>query len=242
MEKKNREFGIYFTDASFDHKTKTASIGIINIQTQETYSYAINAKSPLEAEEFGIIKSLDLALSDRLFNSIVFCDNKYAINNIRKQIIKDGSIKRFWKLQLVWLPREFNQVADMLSKNINETEVDALKELKENNLASRNDYMEEKFLRVYTKDIELNKDKTILSLLKRIEQFKLLYKSSYKEESNSAIINELISDHINIKSIESMVLDPKHINDFENERKKLKNEDQILVLLLNTIRDSIIMI
>lgn len=240
MRENKRDFGLFFTDASFDHKSKTAVIGILNADNNKTYSSSIKAKTPLEAEEFGIERSMNIAISEKIFNLIIFCDNKIAINKYKKIISTKKLYEKFWKIQLVWLPREYNQIADLLSKNIDENDIEALKELQEDNLTNRVSGIENKISKKYIKDIKVSKENTAGSLLLRIKQFKALFDLLEVKDLKSEIIKELILDTPKLLKVEEMILEPEHIEDFEEEIKRLEDIDPYTGVILKAIRDTII--
>ena len=118
----NNNFNIFFSDASFDHKTKVASIGIVDIQ-KNSYNFVAKANSPYEAEVFGLNKAVEIAIKNKNWNCVFISDNKQAIIDMRKK-----RIESFWFVQFVWIPRGYNTIADFLSKNIdNEKEFIELK-------------------------------------------------------------------------------------------------------------------
>ncbi len=118
----NNNFNIFFSDASFDHKTKVASIGIVDIQ-KNSYNFVAKANSPYEAEVFGLNKAVEIAIKNKNWNCVFISDNKQAVIDMRKK-----RIESFWFVQFVWIPRGYNTIADFLSKNIdNEKEFIELK-------------------------------------------------------------------------------------------------------------------
>lgn len=54
------KLGIFFSDASFDHRTKTGSIGFFNLINKKEYSFVIKAINPTDAEMIGMRKILKL--------------------------------------------------------------------------------------------------------------------------------------------------------------------------------------
>jgi hypothetical protein len=127
MVRRKYKIGIFVSDASFDFKTKVASIGIINLVTKEAYNINCSVKNPMEAESFGILESLKKGIG--LYeNIIVFCDNINSVNKIRKTVLSSNYWKsKFKYIQIVWIPREETYLADFFSKNL-EKETDNLKE------------------------------------------------------------------------------------------------------------------
>ena len=240
MRENKRSFGLFFTDASFDHRSRTAVIGLINADNSKTYSYSIKARNPQEAEEYGIEKAMQVARQEKIFNLIIFCDNKYAIEKYQRKYSQPNSQKDFWKIQFTWLPREYNQIADMLSKNINEKDVGSLVKMKEENLQKRTKAIDNRSTKKYIKEIKVEKANTAEALLYRITQFKALYYVSLpSRRSPSFIIQELMSDTMSLAKIESLILEPEHIDSFENEIKYL-SRDPYIGAILKSIRDTII--
>lgn len=121
---------IFITDASFNKKDKTALIGIKNITDKKTYQKSIIANNPKEAEKEGIYEVIKIASKEKVNNLIIFCDNKFAIQEVKKDFFSNEINKtKFWYIQFVWLKREYLEEADFLSKNIN---IELEKEVKEN--------------------------------------------------------------------------------------------------------------
>lgn len=112
----NNNFNIFFSDASFDHKTKVASIGIVDIQ-KNSYNFVTKVNSPYEAEVFGLNKAVEIAIKNKNWNCVFISDNKQAVIDMRKK-----RIESFWFVQFVWIPRGYNTIADFLSKNIDNEE------------------------------------------------------------------------------------------------------------------------
>ena len=102
----NNNFNIFFSDASFDHKTKVASIGIVDIQ-KNSYNFVAKANSPYEAEVFGLNKAVEIAIKNKNWNCVFISDNKQAVIDMRKK-----RIESFWFVQFVWIPRGYNTIAD----------------------------------------------------------------------------------------------------------------------------------
>lgn len=112
----NNNFNIFFSDASFDHKTKVASIGVVDIQ-KNSYNFVTKVNSPYEAEVFGLNKAVEIAIKNKNWNCVFISDNKQAVIDMRKK-----RIESFWFVQFVWIPRGYNTIADFLSKNIDNEE------------------------------------------------------------------------------------------------------------------------
>ena len=113
---------IYITDASYDKESGVSSISFLD----KSSGLSKNTQSTLykniyEAELFGIKQCLVDAFG-KYSNVIVFCDNKQAVFNARREFEKLNLKQRFETSQFVWLPRAFMYEADFLTKNISEIE------------------------------------------------------------------------------------------------------------------------
>lgn len=241
MNKEN--FGIIFTDASFDHNTKTSTIGIFNISNKKEYTYIVNALNPTDAEKKGLKEAIRIAEQEKIFNAIFICDNKEAINTIRKEYLGRDKINNFWYIQFLWIPREYNQLADFLSKNLNEDDIEAYKKIKEEAIVDKKEYQENKIVKSYVKNIDYVKQHNT-PLLKRIEQFKALYEISdlNKNLLKSKLIKELLSEKIDLNYIEELFLDAEDIALFEKDLVYLKESDALLSLSASIIKDLILFI
>lgn len=116
---KKEKMGFFITDASFDHSTKVASLAILDIKQNKKYSLQEIYSSVKEAESAGIMKALEEGIS-QYTNIIVFCDNQFSVNEIRRLVLNSD----YWKnkysyIQIIWIPREETHIADYFSKNIN---------------------------------------------------------------------------------------------------------------------------
>lgn len=109
--------GFFMTDASFDQKTKIANIAILDLKTQEKYTKSLYKPNVKEAEKTGIIEALHYGKKYK--NIIVFCDNVFAVNETRKEVLSSPYWQHMYRyIQIVWIPREETEIADFFSKNI----------------------------------------------------------------------------------------------------------------------------
>jgi len=120
MVRAKSKIGIFLTDASFDFKTKVASISIINLKENKNFNIHNVIKNPKEAETLGIYEALKKGIN-KYENIIIFCDNLYSVNEVRKTVLNS----KYWKskfkyIQIVWVPREETHLADFFSKNLSE--------------------------------------------------------------------------------------------------------------------------
>jgi len=116
---KKEKIGFFFTDASLDHKTKNVKVSIIDIISNDKKQFNYTTNSIVEAESYSIICALKEGLK-KYKNIIVFNDNLYAVKKVKKDIFSKDNIflNKYYFVQIVWIPREYNQIADFFSKNI----------------------------------------------------------------------------------------------------------------------------
>ena len=131
------KIGIFLTDASFDRRMKVSSISFIEKITNKKNNLQVNnLPNVFEAEFLGIKECLKYGFK-KFKNIVIVCDNKAAIFKARKDLIKDMKLlQRFETVQFLWLPREFLNEADFLTKNINNVEQNL--KLKKENLFNGN--------------------------------------------------------------------------------------------------------
>ncbi len=200
----NNNFNIFFSDASFDHKTKVASIGIVDIQ-KNSYNFVAKTNSPYEAEVFGLNKAVEIAIKNKNWNCVFISDNKQAIIDMRKK-----RIESFWFVQFVWIPRGYNTIADFLSKNIDNEE--EFIELKTNSLKDRAKKISNKALsNVMDLKIE-NKDE----IEYRLKQLQALLNVS-NIETESLFLNKVKKGEFD--GLEELLFSGELIN-LENEKIK----------------------
>ena len=200
----NNNFNIFFSDASFDHKTKVASIGIVDIQ-KNSYNFVAKANSPYEAEVFGLNKAVEIAIKNKNWNCVFISDNKQAVIDMRKK-----RIESFWFVQFVWIPRGYNTIADFLSKNIDNEE--EFIELKTDSLKDRAKKISNKALsNVMDLKIE-NKDE----IEYRLRQLQALLNVS-NIETESLFLNKVKKGEFD--GLEELLFSGELIN-LENEKIK----------------------
>jgi hypothetical protein len=118
---------IYLSDASFDHQTKEAGLGIKNLSTGLCHSLYLHASTPHEAEEFALLEAINHAIANHHRNCIFVYDNI----NIDTQSIEMFYSKMFEKIQFLWCKRDYLAEVDRLaasvrlkhSKNVNWTKL-----------------------------------------------------------------------------------------------------------------------
>ncbi len=186
---KNKDkIGFFISDASLDHKTKVASIGIVDLTTKENFSIQITTTNIVEAESAGVIESLKIG-SKRYKNIIVFCDNIYSVNETRKNILSSPYWKnQFYYIQIVWLPREYTHIADFFSKNIEDSDLNKYLKIESfNNLSTREN----------VSTILLTKEDKIDILIEKIKKLELI-KVDFKSNVLKNLFNEFIFiDNVN---------------------------------------------
>jgi len=189
------KLGIYMTDASFDKKSKVSSISFIEKNTSHTKNIQrSDIPNIFEAEYEGIRQCLIHAYK-KFANVIVICDNKAAIFKAQRELKKSMKLKeRFSSYQFLWLPREYMEEADFLTKNVDK---DLNKKLKIDNSTHGNVF-----------DIFVSKEDFEDILKKHIDLFKLKY--------------DIDIDRLKIldRVLEGELIDP--INEIENISHDIK--------------------
>lgn len=248
------KFAIFFVDASFDHRTKTSSIGVYDIINKNEYSFILKAKNPTEAEIEGMRRVIQISKEKEILDVIIVSDSKNGISYIKKEIYNEAQIQkekdlkndmayndfRIRYLQFLWIPRAYNQIADMLSKNIHEKDVEAFQKIKEENTKDRKEYLNQKISKTYVKDIEYSKNIEGDALDLRIKEFKALCEIN----SISGIIfssdtfKMLLNDIYDLNLIETGIFEIEEMNKIEND---IKNTENILLkTCMNIIKDLLI--
>jgi len=116
------KLGIYVTDTSFHKATKISSIAILDIENNKCINIQKETKSPKEGETIGIMESLRGGIG-KYKNIIIFCDNRYSVEEARRLVFKSNYwFSKYNYIQIVWLPRENNYLADYFSRNIGNKE------------------------------------------------------------------------------------------------------------------------
>ncbi len=198
----NYQIGIYITDASFDHKTNVSSISFIEINKNYKGEKHTKTKNIFEAEYIGI-KECMIHASTRFNNIIVICDSKQAIREAKKEIYRNKKWNMKIKdIQLIWLPRDFTNLADFLTKNITNPEDNKklktesfIDDLSRHNVmdiyVSKND--KEKMLIKWIKELNNNYDLDIkYSSLKLKENLIDLKISSIYEENQELVSLDIV--------------------------------------------------
>lgn len=226
------KFGIFLSDASFDHKTKVSVVGIREITTGETFQFInANAKNPTNAEIYGINKAMITAGKEGFDNVVFICDNKSAIVKTKKDFFTKEELRsQFWYCQFLWLPRDYLANEDFLSKNISkEMEVELIKHKKRKTLEQFNSF-EEKHITKHINDINISDEVKNESVEKRINQFVRLKEGDFK----SKFFKEI--DLMNPEELSSLL-----IEDIELIEEDLKNiKDPFLKAIGKTILDMLI--
>lgn len=120
---------IYLTDASRDNKTGVSSISFIDKGSDKTNNFQTNELKNIYEAELKGIKLCIVDAYEKYSNVVIFCDNKAAVNTARKELFHSMKLReKFRSVQFVWLPREFLDEVDFLTKNIND--IDLNKDLK----------------------------------------------------------------------------------------------------------------
>lgn len=176
----NAQIGIYITDASFDKNSRVASISFIEITTNKKSEKQQQVNNIFEAEYIGI-KECMINAAGKFNNILIICDSKQAIREAKKEVYSNKKWNRKIKdIQFIWLPREYTDLADFLTKNI--TKGDENKKLK---LDSYKDDIERTdIMDIFVTDedkIEIIKE-NILNLKSEYD-FNIQYKSLHLKEN-----------------------------------------------------------
>lgn len=250
------KFGLFFSNASFDYKTKTSSIGIFNMVNKKEYSFVIKAKNPTDAEIYAMKQIIDIAQKEEILNVAIISDSKHGISFMKKDIYnqlqkqKEIDIKndyvinefRIRFLQFLWVPREYNQIADLLSKNINEKNVEAFQLLKEDNIKEKKESIDKMLSKVYVKNVSYNKNFTNDKLDLRCQEFYLLCNLNNINENffKSKISKNLLLNNFDIDLFEELILDLEEIDFLETDIKNLETKNILIKISLEFIKDLLI--
>ncbi len=232
------KLGIFFSDASFDHTTKTGSIGFFNLINKKEYSFVVKAINPTDAEMIGMRKILEVAKKEEILDVIIISDSKNGISRIKKEIYEENQKQkeidllndmafngfRIRFLQFLWIPREYNQIADMLSKNIHEKDIEEFSKLKEENIKEKKNKINEKVSKMYVKDVQYSKNTEGDALDIRLKEFRALCEiNSLSLDDFSSEIFKMILKGEAIDLIESAILEVENISSLEKDISEMKN-------------------
>jgi len=206
------KIGIYLTDASFDKKSKISSISFIEKNSNKTSNKQTNEfQNIFEAEYEGIRLCLIHGFK-KYKNIIVVCDNRGAIFKAQRDLrIKMNLRSRFDSCQFIWLPREYLEEVDFLTKNV---DIHLNKKLKIENCTTGN-----------ILDIFLTKSDYVEILEDLISQFKNenLYLDRVSLKIFHKILNGIVVDPLNY--IEDLAFDIKII--LKNNPKEGKKDSTL---------------
>ncbi len=102
---------IYLSDASYDHSTKEAGIGVKNLSTGLCLSIFMHAHSVHEAEEFALLEAINHALTHNHRNCVFVYDDI----NIDTQALGMFYKPMFEKIQFLWMKRDYLHEVDRLA-------------------------------------------------------------------------------------------------------------------------------
>lgn len=102
---------IYLSDASYEHETGYAGLGIKNLSTGESLSMSIQAEGVGAAEEYALIFAIEHALTHGHHNCVFVYDNI----SIDTQSLHAFYSGMFEKLQFMWFKREYLGEVDRLA-------------------------------------------------------------------------------------------------------------------------------
>lgn len=224
------KLGLFMTDASFDSKSKLASIAIVNLKTKHVSSIQKHFNSVGESESNGIIEALKLGVG-KYSNIVVFCDNQGSVSYLSEKVkSSDFWSSKYFTIQIIWLPREETYLADFFTKNITEPEKNMQLKIESFKNECKTTNVMELFLSIN------DKHKIIKELFKKsFEEFTFLNNFKFK----SFILKEIFEKNI---FKEKTDLDLKEMKEdceflFKIEPKLFKKESpffQAMQGLLNT--------
>lgn len=105
---------IYLSDASYDHRTKEAGIGVKNLTTNQNHSVFVHAMNVHEAEEFALIEAITHAIAHHHRNCVFVYDNM----GIDTKSIGEFFSQMFDRIQFLWMKRDYLKQVDKLACNI----------------------------------------------------------------------------------------------------------------------------
>ena len=197
--------GIFLCDASYDKKDGSSIIGILEKKSKKTWQKVITATSPTDAEEQGLSYALSESLKMNLRNTIFICDNKEAISKRQSHISISESI------QWLWMPREFLDQADFLSKVINQDTAKEVIKNKENIAKSKRNKQHSK----HVNSIKVsNKTEDIYKIIKELN---ILLKDITFE---SMFLKLIQAGNLDIKAYNLCILE--EIDSIEKDQKTLE--------------------
>lgn len=105
---------IYLSDASFDHLTKEAGIGVKNLYTDQSFSLVVHAMNIREAEEFALLEAISHAVLNNHRNCVFIYDH-IAINTAALGAFFNDMFDR---IQFLWMKRDYLTQVDILASNV----------------------------------------------------------------------------------------------------------------------------
>jgi len=214
-----KKIGIYLTDASFDKKTKISSISFLEKTTKKTSNIQTNKFNNIFDAEYEGIRECLMHGFKKFKNIVVICDNRGAIFKAQRELKEKMNLRsRFDSYQFIWLPREYLEEADFLTKNV---DIELNKKLKIENCTSGN-----------ILDIFLSEKDYLNILNDLIISFK--ENNSYTNNTNFKIFDKILNGEIisPIDNIEDISSDIKTIiRKNPKEAKKNSNLQRIIEIL-----------
>lgn len=112
MSKQKTRYIIY-VDASGAENNTEFKISLYDRQTNATFILALgeNVQDSTRAELYAIVYAIMYTNKHKIPNVMILCDNTSAVRNPNVQ-----NIARLFNIELLWIPREINEVADRISK------------------------------------------------------------------------------------------------------------------------------
>lgn len=169
MSKKKKNFKCYKTDAGWNPLTKIAVIGIYNLINGEKYTRNIFCETSHIAEVEAIEEAIKNARLDANVGRILICnDSLGAVEKMQKKY------STFPSIQINFIPREYNHIADCLTKD---------KAPNEDDYKTRIDNIEKELERIKALDLETQiKNINKLNNLSSIFQERLdMFNKSFKQ-------------------------------------------------------------
>jgi len=201
------ELSFIISDASFDKKNKVSKIVSMIQNTSLKREKLIKANSPKDAEKEGLYQSIQLAIDNNIKKPILICDNKFAINEVRRESMQNIAYKSYFHyIQFLWLPRELTSNADKFTQIFSKDEQNMY-----------NEYRKDKSKRIEYKENEINNiKKENLTYKGNLDNSKLL--------SDTTVNNIIIYRNIIQKEYKKDFKENHELNIFFNPQLKINNK------------------
>lgn len=185
---KDYNIGFFVSDASFNKSNKMSTVSVVDMIKKENISFNKLFHNTKEAELFGIIEAIKWAYSLKYSHVITMCDNINSVEEVNGQLEKTDYWKsRFNSVQVIWIPRTHNFLADFFSKNIPNSDKEAYIKIKSDK------YIKDISMSNVSSLVITNKDK-IKIFYDKIDQLIEMYPEIIKIEYSCDILKKSIRD------------------------------------------------